>query len=518
MEHSIVRAGLVAIPLALAACASLEPIPNELDSAAYSCMQRYDPQGDPLRRVDGEPAPESSFVTINRGADALEWRQALADKAQQTLDIQYFLWRTDDTGALLLRHVLEAADRGVRVRLLMDDFDSVAWNERATVLNTHPDIEIRVFNPFTTKRGGWVQRSTELLTDLDRLNHRMHNKLFMADRRIAIVGGRNVGDEYFGAGSHHSFRDYDLITIGPVVAELTDSFETFWNSAWSEALEELPAKQTKHGMRDLRDKLAAQIAGSELLAADYKIEPRDWDAQIAEAQGRLVTGRARAVFDCPPSDDDLQFPVQVAYTLGEVAKRSTEEALIVSPYVVPLDKVRERFAAGIDDGMSVTIYTNSLAATDNTTAFAGYAKYRVDLLRAGVALRELMPDAAIAQVQQVPSSPAEFQALHGKLSVFDRRWVFVGSFNLDPRSAQWNTELGLLVDSAELAARVYEDFSVDLSDASSWRVELRDEGSGGKNRLVWMAGDRETTKQPSRGKGQTMSAWFYSLFPLDEQL
>lgn len=517
MQHRIVRTGLVAIPLVLTACASLEPIPDQLDPSAYSCMHHYAPDGDPLRRNTGELAPESTFLTINLAPEALEWRQALADKAQQTLDIQYFLWRTDDTGALLLWHVFDAADRGVKVRLLMDDFDSVAWNERAVVLNAHPAIEIRVFNPFKKGRSGWAQRSRELITDLDRLNHRMHNKLFMADRKLAVVGGRNVGDEYFGAGSSHSFRDYDLLAIGPIVDELTESFESFWNSAWAYPLERLPAKESKRNLQDLREKLDAQISGSALLAADYQVEPRDWDSRISAGRDRLIQGRARAVFDCPPAPDEKQFPVQTAYTLARVADQAESEVLVVSPYVLPLEKLREQFRASIDRGVALTIYTNSLAATDNTTAFSGYAKYRPELLEMGVTIRELRPDAAIADVQQVPSSPAEHQALHGKLSLFDRRWVFVGSFNLDPRSAHWNTELGLLVDSPDLAAQVYEDLSGDLSDSSSWRVELRDTG-GDKGKLVWIAGEQEAMKQPSRGTGQTMSAWFYSLFPLDEQL
>lgn len=514
----VVYASCAIVGLSLWGCTSLEPIPDELDPAAYSCVQRYEPSGDPMRQKDGELAPASEFLAIDRSADALAFRQALADEATTSLDIQYFLWRTDDTGVLLMRHVIDAAERGVRVRVLMDDLDSVAWNERAVALNMHPNFEIRVFNPFKKRRGGWGQRAPEMISDVNRLNHRMHNKLFMADSRLAIVGGRNIGDEYFGAGSPLSYRDYDVITIGPVVEELTESFNTFWHSAWSYPLEDLRAKDSDTTWQDVRDEVEAQVKASTLLADEYEVAPESWSELISEARDGLTSGRARALFDCPPSGDGKQFPVLTAYTLSEVAAMASESVLIVSPYVVPLENLRQEMRRRQADGLEVTIYTNSLAAADHTYAFSGYSKYRPELLDMGVQLRELMPDAAISSIQQVASSPADYQALHAKLSVFDRRWVYIGSFNLDPRSAHWNTELGLLIDSPEFAALVLEDFAADLHDDSTWRVELRREEGKKKGRLYWINANGETNQQPARGAGQRFSNWFYSLFPLDEQL
>ena len=195
-----------------------------------------------------------------------------------------------------------------------------------------------------------------------------------------------------------------------------------------------------------------------------------------------------------------------------------ESVLIISPYVVPLEELREHFRRRTADGVDITIYTNSLAATDHTYAFSGYAKYRPELLEMGINLREVKPNGAISSIHQVSTSPADHIALHGKLSVFDRRWVYVGSFNLDARSAFWNTELGILVDSPEFAEQVLEDFTADLDDDSSWRVELRQEDGKKKGTLVWRSGDEELASEPSRGKSQKVSNWFYSLFKLDEQL
>ena len=507
----------------IAGCSSLQPIPDELDRTAYACIQHYQPQGDPLYRSSGELAPESSFLTIDNPLDALQWRQALANKAEHTLDIQYFIWRADDTGALLIQHVLEAADRGVRVRLLMDDLDSINWNRRAMALDSHPWIEIRVFNPFKMLRGGWGQRVFELALDLKRLNHRMHNKLFMADQSVAIVGGRNIGDEYFGSGSPLDYRDYDLIAIGPVVEEITQSFETFWDSAWAYPVGHFSSGGSRQNLAELRKELNDQINESEKLASDYLGDPGEWSKRIYHARSRISRGIARAVFDCPASYDDRQFPIQTAYTLRRVARQANNEILVISPYVVPLKQLREAFRGKIAQGVDITIYTNSLASSDHTLAFSGYSKHRPGLLRMGVSLRELKPDAPISTRHRVSASHSDYLSMHAKLAIFDRRWVYVGSLNLDARSAHWNTELGLLVDSPELAANILDDFSEDLSDDNSWHVESRtsavnDNSERHRERLYWISHGAETYREPSRGLGQSIANWFYSLLPLDEQL
>ena len=509
----------------LSACTSLEPVPQSLSHDAYACMQRYSPDNDPMQKASGEAAPESSFFRINQSRDALEYRLALTDSATESLDIQYFLWRADDTGSLLIRHVLAAADRGVHVRMLIDDLDSINWEPLARALNQHDKVEIRVFNPFLKSRGGWGQRGRELLIDLDRMNHRMHNKLFKADRTAAIVGGRNIGDEYFGAGSYLDYRDYDVIAIGPVVDELTESFDVFWDSDWSYPLESFPpGGKAELSLKELYAELDRRVADSDLIAREFRFEGSDWPSLIADARAQLSDGQSRAVYDCPPGHGEQQFPVQTAFTLSKIAKQTQQEILIISPYVVPLQTIRDYFREASAAGTNITILTNSLAAADHTYAFSGYYKHRRELLEMGVELRELRPVGPLWEEHKTDSSAADHVSLHAKLIIFDRRWVYVGSLNFDPRSVHWNTELGLLIDSKEFAEQIYQDFALDLGPEGSWRVELRtlpQQDSGIEydvEKLYWVAGDEETDREPSRGVGQRLSNWFYSLFPLDEQL
>ena len=516
---------LLAIVWLLGGCTPTLEMPTQMPREDYACMQHYKPDGPPLVRASGEPAAKSSYLTINTSKVALDWRLAMVDTARKQLDFQYFLWRTDDTGTLLINRVLQAADRGVKVRILMDDLDSVAWNDRAIALSTHSNIEVRVFNPFKDYRGGWAGRGIELLRDLDRMNHRMHNKLILVDNKIGMVGGRNIGNEYFGAGDPLDYRDYDVITIGPVVEELSDSFDIFWNSTWAYAIQDLIKDRTSPiPLEDLRSQLQRDIENSELLKREYSLEPQDWSEKIKLAKSNMTTGQSRAVFDCPQLGEG-RFPVQVAYTLQSVVAQTKEEILIVSPYVVPLETLRNSMREVVGQGIKVKLLTNSLAATDHTYAFSGYSNHREELLEIGINLYELKPDAAIWPLHRTDSSVAKYVSMHAKMIVFDRRWVFVGSLNLDPRSGHWNTEMGLLIDSKPLANEILSDFAKDMKADSSWRVERRpveqeDEwgGKDGRYKLYWLSDEGETDTQPARSIWQRISAWFFSTLPIEEQL
>jgi cardiolipin synthase C len=505
------------------ACSTKLEIREDIPDSAFACMQHYSPGSDPMVRTTGKHAPTSSFLPLNDGRSALEWRLALIDSASHSLKIQYFLWKTDEIGSLIVRRVLAAANRGVVVRILMDDFDSPNWNQRAAVLTLHPNIEIRVFNPFKKKRGKWASRGFELVTDLDRLNHRMHNKLIVADNRVAIVGGRNLGNEYFGVGKTRDLRDYDILAIGPVVAELNDSFDLFWDGIWSYRLSDLPAGEGNvDEIEALRSELDQAVLGSDWLSREFDIAPRNWSAHIAMAKANLTTAPSRAVFDCPPPEGE-QFPVQTALTLNEIAKRARDEIILISPYLVPLEGFHRAVQETTARGVTVRILTNSLAAADHTIAFSGYKKHRVQLLENGATLHELRPDADIWPQHRLPPSTAKHITLHAKVALIDRRWVYVGSLNLDPRAVHWNTELGVLIDSKEISAQIYADFSDDLKPENSWQVELQvpdTDTTGGQARpnLVWVAGDEKKTREPSRGMIQRINLWFFSLLSIDEQL
>lgn len=514
---------MILTTIILSACSYGLELREDLPESAFACMQQYAPEGDPFLRKTGERSQESSFLTIDAVKPALEWRLALIDSAQASLDIQYFLWKTDETGSLLVRRVLAAANRGVAVRILMDDFDSPNWNKLAATLTMHPKIEIRVFNPFKKKRGNWAGRGFELVTDLERLNHRMHNKLLVADKRRAIVGGRNLANEYFGAGKALDYRDYDVIALGPVVAELSHSFEVFWDSVWSYRISDLPAGESDlDKVAQLKARLDRVVLESDWLSREFDIEPRDWAERIAAAKSELTTAPARAVFDCPPPQGD-QFPVQTVHVLKQIVAQTSDEILMISPYMVPLEGFHQAIAKTVDRGVTVRLLTNSLAAADHTIAFSGYKKHRLRMLENGLNIHELRPDGAMWQQHRLAASTAKHIALHAKIIVLDKRWVYVGSLNLDPRAVHWNTELGVLADSPQLAAQIYRDFSVDLSPENSWQVKLRvmagkKAGSRAKPEIIWVAGDEEISREPSKGIMQRISLWFFSMLPIDELL
>ena len=502
------------------ACSPKLEIKNDLPEEAFVCMERYSHKTDPVNpfvRKNGERSPTSSFYPLNIGKSAYEWRLGLLSSAKESLVIQALLWNADETGILLVLKTLEAADRGVYVRIMLDDFFSTGWDKYAAVLTTHPNIDIKLFNPFKKLRGSWAGRGFELVGDLDRLNHRLHNKLILADNKVAIVGGRNIGNEYFGTGKKLDYRDYDLVATGPVVEELTESFEYFWDSLWAYHISDLH-KGKGDPIEKLRLELRRKIEDAHYLKNDYETDALALAYKMAQDQDQATTATARVVFDCPPPETD-QFPVQTVMTLDKVASQSQDEILMISPYFVPLEGFHKRLKATVDRGVRVVLLTNSLAAADHTVAFSGYKKHRVKLLKNGVIIHELKPDGRMWQDHKLPSSNAKHIALHAKVFVFDHKYVYVGSLNLDPRAVHWNTELGLLIDNPQLAEMIYRDFGVDLKPENSWRVEWRSTSEEStQKRLVWVAGAEETTKEPSKGFLQKFNLWFFSLFPIDEQL
>ena len=523
MYSRLISTLILFIALLCAACSPKLEIRDDYPEAAFDCMQHYAPEDDHFVRRSGEPSPHSSFLTINDGKSALEWRLALIDSAQQSLAIQTLIWQVDETGSLLMRRILEAANRGVNVQILIDDFDSPNWNRKAAILTLHPRIEIRVFNPFKKLRGNWAKSGFELVSDLDRLNHRMHNKLMLVDGKAAIVGGRNIGNEYFGAGNKLDYRDYDLLTIGPVVDELDDSFKVFWDGVWSYRISDLPKGQgDPDKIEALKTELDEVVLGTDWLNEEFDISPSDWSDRIAAAKDQMLTAQSRAIFDCPPPEGE-QFPVQTVFILNKIVDQVQKNILLISPYVVPLEGFHTKIAKVAGNGISIRLLTNSLAATDHTIAFSGYKKHRVQLIENGVTIHELRPDGEMWQDFKLSASQAKHISLHAKIYIFDQRWVYVGSLNLDPRAVHWNTEMGLLIDSPELAMKIYDDFNRDLNPENSWQVELRksndkESGRSSKPKLVWVSGDDETTREPSKGPMQKINLWFFSMLPIDEQL
>jgi putative cardiolipin synthase len=467
---------------------------------------------------------QSAFRLLPSGLDGLLARMEMAHVAEKTVDVQYYIYRQDETAKLLSDALLRAAERGVRVRVLLDDHGAVHKHFILT-LDRHPNIEVRVFNPFAYRGESWLLRSIELALHAPRLRYRMHNKLIVADNTIAMVGGRNVGDEYFQASPEFEFGDYDLMAAGPIARELSKTFDRFWNSELAipaaafddgedpQALEKVRAALEQH-RRDMKHtEYLEKLANGEPLAS--VIAGRD-----------VIWATAEVVCDSP--EKALAGGAQTTSWLRNeavvrAAATTQSEFLLVSPYVVPGDdgmnfllQMRKRHAR-------VRILTNSLEATDVAAAHAGYARYRTTLLRQGIELYEARASVNEGGERHTPlatGSSGRF-SLHAKASVFDREKVLIGAMNFDKRSLELNTELGLLVHSRELARQVARQFESIANPANSYVVVLDHNGDDASQppRLLWRTkhdGDIvELETEPVRTPWQRAVVDFLLALPID---
>ncbi|RZL95315.1 MAG: phospholipase D family protein [Variovorax sp.] len=465
-------------------------------------------------------AGQSGFRPLSSGVDALVVRMLLAEVAERSLDVQYYIWDDDLTGRLFANALLRAADRGVRVRILIDDVGTKSNDETLLTLDSHPSIEIRLFNPVASR----TFRGLGMLTDFSRVNRRMHNKVFVADNQRAVLGGRNIADEYFDASGDVAFADLDVLTMGPVVADVSKAFDTYWNAPGSIPIGALTGRLGAAANLDtLRTMLAAFVQGQH--DTDYVSYARSTVAQSLAAGAKdTFWGRAHVVVDDPakvtrPPEDTLG---HLLPQLARVGVQLRSELLIVSPYFVPGEAGVAALAALVQRGVRVAVLTNSLAATDVGAVHAGYKRYREALVDGGVRLYEMKPDAIAygrtkEKDRQISGSRA---SLHAKTFVFDRRAVFIGSLNLDPRSVQLNTEIGLVCESEPMASDLAGRFESAIAKVA-WRVE-RSTDADGKPRLVWTettaAGTVRHRNEPEVSAWRQFGMWFLGLLPIESQL
>jgi putative cardiolipin synthase len=428
--------------------------------------------GTALAPLEAQHPGQSGFRVLSSGTEALQMRIALARAATKTLDMQYYIANEDTTGKLLLGAALYAADHGVRVRMLVDDLNFKDIDDVMAGLNSHPNIEIRVFNPYGSSHRSVFERTTDLFTKVDQFTRRMHNKAMISDNQLAIVGGRNVGDEYFSASPTLQFRDLDVLAAGPITADVSASFDEYWNSSGAYPLRALNHQRFSQEELDAtRDALRAHWRTD---ADSYNAKPINATplaTQISNDQLGLTWASAEFKADTPgkidqPSPDYVSPPLQ---RLIELTHEAQTEVLVVSPYFVPHDAGVKRLSELTQRGVRVAVLTNSLAATDAVAVQAGYSPYRVPLLQHGVELYEFKPD------QHAPATVAGSKSrasLHAKTYAIDRKILVIGSMNLDPRSANLNTELALVIHSPALAGQVAELIDRALSPEVSYRVTL----------------------------------------------
>lgn len=415
----------------------------------------------------------SGIVELRDGRDAFAARVLLADTAERTLDLQYYIWRNDISGALLFAAVCRAADRGVRVRLLLDDNNTSGLDAFLAALASHPNIQVRLFNPFRLRR--W--RPLEYLTDFARLNRRMHNKSFTVDGQVAIVGGRNIGDEYFDAHQAMSFVDLDVMAVGPVVSDIANDFERYWQSESARSADSVLGRARAASVREV-------IAASEKILQQPAAVAYVGALQSCAFVHDLLTGAvdyrwsaARLVSDDPAKGLGRQRPRgTLLERLLDTLRVPQRELQLVSPYLVPTRAGERALVELARTGVKVSILTNALEATDVPIVHAGYAKRRRKMLKAGVVLYELMRENRVRTRRDRRLTGSSGSSLHAKTFSVDCARVFVGSFNLDPRSASLNTEMGLVIESPALAAQIAAAFADEIP-ARSYRVILNPAGA-----------------------------------------
>ena len=420
----------------------------------------------------------SGFRLLTDGAESFALRMQIAQRAEKTLDVQYFILQQDDTGQLLLDALLEAADRGVRVRLLLDDALGIDGGAMIRPLSAHPNVEIRVFNPFVTRQEFAFLRGVEYLLQVGRLDYRMHNKLFVGDNAMAVTGGRNIGDEYFQASGEREFGDFDLAVAGPMVQNLSRTFDIFWNDRLAIPVEAQPlGKPSEDDLAKARVALSEHREKMRSSAYFTNISSRDQIAEILSGKRPLVWAKAMLAFDSPDKASTVSGdqPGNLMWKRVASATESVKsELIIVSPYLVPGGAELKLLRQLCERGVRVRILTNSLASTDMPIVHAGYRNYRVPMLQMGVELYEVRkklgePETGGGSIKS-PSSGSF--ALHAKVFVFDRERAFVGSMNFDRRSLRINTELGLIIDSPQLAREIAARFDAITQPANSFQVVL----------------------------------------------
>ena len=427
----------------------------------------------------------SGFQVMVTGRAAFAARAALADAAERTLDLQYYSADDDLSTDLLLLRLLAAAERGVRVRILLDDIyaPSRLFAQRAAAL--HPGIQVRLFNPFFFGGTTSLGRLAEYAFDGERLNRRMHNKLWVTDNAAAVVGSRNLGDEYFDVHQSANFADIDLLVAGTIVNQLSHAFDAYWNSAAAVPAQAIFPASEGPDAASVQQRLRERRTACEGVAPCLWLSEQGMPAALRAGAISLSWASAQYIYDAPDQD---KRPLAHGIEHGSIddspgGARTRSELLIVSPYFIPSAEGRQHLGEMRERGVRVAILTNSLASTDSPAAHSGYARYRAELLRGGVELYEVRPIPGVRHRLSHRWGEASPSSLHAKLVVQDRRRAIVGSLNQDPRSRLHNTEAWIAVDSVEIAADLAALFEAAADAHHAFKVEL--DGADGTDRLVW---------------------------------
>jgi cardiolipin synthase C len=515
-----VRIILVFIVLSTVGCSTMPPGSDSPKTPSFALERPEDTRlGRRFLAASEHHQDESGYHILNSGIDGFVTRIQMIDAAERTIDMQYFIFRGDKTGLLIADALKRAADRGVRVRILVDDGDTVAGDQKILALGRYPNIEVRIFNPFDYRGHNAFLRHLDFVVHKGRLDYRMHNKLMVVDNSVALIGGRNVGAQYFQVEPDSQFADDDAFSAGEIAAKLSKTFDSYWNSEFAVPSTSLPLPKERSteprvsfvdGGTDYRARIASGRPFQELISDD----------------GALHWAKAAVVCDSPDKKDVEQRKKRGHLMAPEVTHAMQEadrELLMVTPYFVPseseialLGELRQRKA-------KVAILSNSLESAPALSAQSGYDKFRIRLLGSGAQLYEVraLLSSTRGSGQTRAISRYGTYGLHAKLYVMDRQRLYIGSMNYDQRSWRINTEVGLLIDNRELAEEVAQRFDAMVSPDAAYRVNL-DFDSKGRPHLRWTAEmdhrEVEFTREPSRGFWQRTKIKLLGLLPIDREL
>jgi putative cardiolipin synthase len=473
MIWRLVALSLLASVLSLQGCASLPPL------EARTASTRLEPVADSALGRSIMPLSSahpglSGVVPLLRGGDAFAARIRLADAAERSLDVQYYIWHKDLSGTLLADALRRAADRGVRVRILLDDNNTAGLDAPLAALARHPHVEVRLFNPFLARQS----RPLGFLFDFDRLNRRMHNKSFTADNLATIVGGRNIGDEYFDAAQDLLFVDLDALAIGSVVDAVSRDFDRYWASESSYPVESIVPAIDRSAAEGLANAAALLERSDAAVAFRQAVDGSPFVRDLIARRLPIEWAPVRLVSDDPAKGLGDPGADRLLWSQLKRAMRDPERSLkLISPYFVPGREGTAELIALVRRGVRVQVLTNSLEATDVAAVHAGYAKRRKALLEAGVSLYEIKRLASMPSPARISggSSGVSGSSLHAKTFSIDDTQLFIGSFNFDPRSARLNTEMGFVIDSPTLARSIAESFGREMP-SRAYEVRLAADG------------------------------------------
>ena len=450
-------------------------------------------------------------MPLNTENKAMEWRLRAIDSATSSIDLQTFLWDDDPLGLAVVRHLFDAADRGVQIRILLDDSFTVTHEEAIRDIDLHKNIELSIYNPFKRSSDDIARRLLLNLGDFPRLDHRMHNKALIIDNRISIIGGRNLANEYFGDHELSNFRDLELITGGPHVQETSNLFNLFWNNPWtfpeSKIISDTDAFMTPTEFTAWLNKSAPRTFQE--TPATRRLA---WETLIQRALPSKITLFADIpALDNPSLHDEL--PTQLAAELIKVIEMAQEELILVSAYLIPTEEFETAVERAEKRGVSVRILTNSMRSNNHLAAHSAYRKHIHRLIVHGADVHEVRAFAKDRHIYMQTPVDEKHLGLHAKFLIVDDTITFVGSANLDARSLRLNTEMGLLIESAELNREIREFIKVDFDKRNAWHLQPQPDGS-----IRWVSDDESLSRQPADSHLQRLGNWFIGMLPIEGEM